>query len=249
MTHGTWKNSADELKLSAAERPLMDDAGYTDRQDRLEVLNEQSNQTNDPIELAAINLEVSGLYLDLDEQQQAADRLTGLVELFIQHKQFENAARACQYRYLCENEDAISAIGQAAWLSVTYPVDPNLTVSILDQIIDETPDESDGAAVAAATAHYIVDLRCDPQEKKHLQLFTGSMLARVAKRHSKIEDDDQFQLWVRTMELDEPEKFLVRLRNVIDVMVQTEWLFDREVLQQQLPDNHDHDSTQTDANI
>ncbi len=249
MIHSTENNSADELKLSAAERLLMDDAGYADRQDRLETLKEQSKQINNPVELAAINLEMAGLHLDLDEKKQAAVKLNGLVEIFIQHAQFEDAARACQYRYLCEEEDSISAIGQAAWLSVTYPVDPNLTVSVLDQIIDETPDESDGAAVAAATAHYIVDLRCDPAEKKHLQLFTGSMLARVAKRHSKIEDDDQFQLWVRTMELDEPEKFLVRLRNVIDVLVQTDWLFDREILQKQLPDNPDHDIDNTGADL
>jgi hypothetical protein len=39
------------------------------------------------------------------------------------------------------------------------------------------------------------------------------------------------------MELNEPEKFLIRLRNVVDVLVQDDWWFDREELQQALPVN------------
>jgi hypothetical protein len=225
----------DNLRLSAAESALMDDASYTDRQQRLDALLNAVDNTTDALERAVLNLEAAALQLDFDEKTNAADRLRGLVGLFIEHEQFERAAMACRYRYLCDQEDAVSAIGQAAWLAITYPVDPNLTISILDHIIDETPDESDGAAVAAATAHYVVDLRAPADEKAHLHHVTGSMLARVAKRHSHIEDQQHFDLWARTLELDEPEKFLVRMRNVIDVMVQQDWLFDREQLRDALP--------------
>jgi len=37
--------------------------------------------------------------------------------------------------------------------------------------------------------------------------------------------------------LDKPDKFLVRLRNVIDVLVQDEWWIDREAIQAELPVN------------
>jgi hypothetical protein len=37
------------------------------------------------------------------------------------------------------------------------------------------------------------------------------------------------------LELREPDKFLVRLRNVVDVLVQDDWWFDREALQARLP--------------
>ena len=38
-------------------------------------------------------------------------------------------------------------------------------------------------------------------------------------------------------ELKEPDKFLVRLRNVVDVLVQDDWWFDRESLRARLPVN------------
>ena len=37
------------------------------------------------------------------------------------------------------------------------------------------------------------------------------------------------------LELKEPEKFLVRLRNEVDALVQGDWWFDREEMQAQLP--------------
>ncbi len=225
----------DTLKLSDAERSLADDASYADRQAQLDVMLASLEATDDPLESATLKLQIAGLQLDFDEKQKATDHLQGLVAVFIEHSDFERAAMACQFIYLCENDDAICAIGQAAWLAITYPVDPNLTISILDHIVDETPDESDGAAVAAATAHYVVDMRAPDQQREHLHHVTGSMLARVAKRHSHIEDQQHFELWARTLELDEPDKFLVRMRNVIDVMVQQDWWFDRDKLRNELP--------------
>jgi hypothetical protein len=224
---------SDSLSLSSAERNLMDDPAYPDRLERLDSLTAQTQQTTDPVALAPLKLEIAGLHLDLDDRDSAGAALHGLIDIFIEQQQFEQAARTCQYHYLCEGDNAVSAIGQAAWLSVTYPVDPHLTVSILDNIVDETPDESDGAAVAAATAAYVVDIRAPDNE--HLQYVTGAMLARVAKRHSHIDDQSQFEVWARTLEIDEPEKFLVRLRNVIDVMVQTDWWFDRDKLRGEIP--------------
>jgi hypothetical protein len=37
------------------------------------------------------------------------------------------------------------------------------------------------------------------------------------------------------MELNDPAAFLPRLRNVVDVLVQDEWWFDRDALQAALP--------------
>lgn len=240
-------NSArmDSISLTDAEKQLLDTIPVSDREVRLEQLLQQLNEhrvdsnTNDvmPPFAASIALEIAGLCLDLDQKDRAYEHAKATIETFIAHQQFENAALACQYIYLCDKPDAIAAIGQAAWLSVTYPVDPHLTANVLDHIIDETPDDSDGAAVAAATAHYVVDMRCKANEHTELKLFTGAMLARVARRHSNVEAQQKFELWVKILELDDPGKFLVRLRNVIDVMVQDDWWFDREQLSKELPDD------------
>ena len=72
-------------------------------------------------------------------------------------------------------------------------------------------------------------------EKERLVFFANQLLGRVARRHSEVESDEQFTYWVEKLELDDPDKFLVRLRNVIDVLVQEDWWVDRDQLQSSLP--------------
>ena len=65
-------------------------------------------------------------------------------------------------------------------VGVTFPIDPDLSVAMLQHLIDESPDRSDGAAVAAATAGYLVELRAQGKQKEELQFFTRQMLGQVA---------------------------------------------------------------------
>jgi hypothetical protein len=102
-------------------------------------------------------------------------------------------------------------------------------------VVDETPPDADGAAVAAVTAHYLVDLRARDPQREHLLLFTNQLLATVARRHSGVDRQESFNRWIEDMELSDPAKFLPRLRNVVDVLVQDEWWFDRDALQAALP--------------
>jgi len=239
------RDLAGNLRLGAAEQSLMDQPPESYREARLAVLSDELAQlqpsdeallSHTSLQAAELMLESAGLLLDLDKKELAWEQARPCVECFIAHTRFEDAALACQYVYLSDQPDAIAAIGQAAWLAVTYPINPNLTVNVLDLVINEMPDHSDGAAVAAAAAHYVVDVRCTADEYRELRLFTGSMLARVARHHSNVDTQPLFELWVERMELDYPEKFLVRLRNVVDVMVQDDWWFDREALLSDISD-------------
>ena len=65
--------------------------------------------------------------------------------------------------------------------------------------------------------------------------YTNQLLATVARRHSGVDGQESFNRWVEDMELNDPAKFLPRLRNVVDVLVQDEWWFDRDALQAALP--------------
>lgn len=243
MAESANEGLSEPLKLSEAERRLLDAGDYSHTELRLHELLQQyihaDNNAQTPadnLKHAELALEIAGLQLDLDQKSEAWQYARPAVDVFVEQKKFEDAAMAAQYVYLCGGDDAISAIGQAAWLSVTYPVNPHLTANILDHIIDETPDNSDGAAVAAATAHFVADVRCVNNDQEQIKVFTGSMLARVARRHSNVQSQEQFARWVTRLELDDPEKFLVRLRNVVDVMVQDDWWFDRDALSVHLPD-------------
>jgi len=152
------------LSLSDKEKRLLDKTPDADRESRLQVLLELFERTlstsasspehnNDQcLQRARTALEIAGLLLDLDRKTDAWKYARPAIEDLVAQHAFEDAALACQYTYLADQDDAIAAIGQAAWLSVTYPVDPHLTANILSHIIDETPDDSDGGAVAAAVA-------------------------------------------------------------------------------------------------
>ena len=154
---------------------------------------------------------------------------------FCDARLWAEAIEAARIMFQSGEQDALVALGHGVWLAVTFPVDPELSVALLQDIIEETPDDSDGAAVAAATAAYLVDLRSEGKEYDSLSFFTNQMLGTVARRHSGIEDQQAFDLWIERLELDDPACFLPRLRNVVDVLVQDNWWIDREAIQASLP--------------
>ncbi len=154
---------------------------------------------------------------------------------FCDARLWAEAIEAARIMFQSGEQDALVELGHGVWLAVTFPVDPELSVALLQDIIEETPDDSDGAAVAAATAAYVVDLRSEGKEYDSLSFFTNQMLGTVARRHSGIEDQQAFDLWIKRLELDDPACFLPRLRNVVDVLVQDNWWIDREAIQASLP--------------
>jgi hypothetical protein len=52
-----------------------------------------------------------------------------------------------------------------------------------------------------------------------------------------VEEQEIFDFWVERMELDEPAKFLPRLAKVLDVIVESDWWFDRDQLRDKIPDH------------
>ena len=104
-------------------------------------------------------------------------------------------------------------------------------------MIDETPDDSDGAAVAAMVAHYIVDLRTEGEEKKSLGFLTTQMIARVAKRQRGIEDQETLNTWIEMYQLNDIPELFKRLAVILDVLVGETWWFDRDALRAKLPVN------------
>lgn len=188
------------------------------------------------LDRATLTLGIGRALAGLDKGAEAWPMAREAFDVFIAEKQWELAVDACDALFLSNQDGSLSALGQGVWLGVTFPIDPELTIAMLDHIVDETPDDSDGAAVAAATAVYIADLRAHGEDADNLTFFSRQMLGKVARRHSEVDSQDQFDAWVMRMELDDPSKFLVRLRNVVDVLVQTDWWFDRDRISSELPD-------------
>lgn len=223
------KNDADGADDAATPTGLLES--------RLEALQDRIREmgTDEPIKKAELQIDSATILIDLDRKNEAWELARAALDPLLEERKWELAALACLAIFHSDQEDALPALGQAIWLGVTFPIDPELTVAILQNVVDETPDDSDGAAIAAVTAHYIADMRAEGKQQDDLLFFTNNLIGTVARRHSDVSSQDKFDAWFAKMELDDPDKFLARLRNIVDVMVQDEWWFDRESLQDALP--------------
>lgn len=173
-----------------------------------------------------------------NEQQSAWNKAEQVFLHSVEHQDWETAVEACDVMFQAEQEDSMVALGHGLWLAVTYPINPEISAVMLEHVVNNTPADSDGAAVAAATACYLVDMRLDPDSKAHhnLSFFTQQLLTKVAKRHSQVDDPEVFAFWVEKLELNNPDVFLPRLATVIDILVEDKWWIDRDTLRDQLPE-------------
>jgi hypothetical protein len=184
---------------------------------------------------ADLELQLGRALVRLEKGPEAWEAARKAFDLYLAEQAWEGAAQACDILFLAEQPQSLAALGQGIWLAVTYPVDPELSVALLQHVVEETPPDADGAAVAAVTAYYLVDLRARDPQREHLLLYANQVLATVARRHSGVDGQQAFDRWIGDMELNDPALFLPRLRNVVDVLVQDEWWFDRDALQAALP--------------
>ena len=185
---------------------------------------------------ADLLLQLGRALVRLERGAEAWEAAREAFDIYLAERGWEGAAQCCDILFLAGEPQSLAALGQGIWLAVTYPVDPELTVALLKHVIDETPPESDGAAVAAVTAHYVVDLRARDPQREDLLFYTNQLLATVARRHSDVDGQEKFGRWMERMELTDPARFLPRLRNVVDVLVQDDWWFDRDALRAALPE-------------
>jgi hypothetical protein len=207
------------------------------REMRLEALEDRLRELAPGRERAAIELEMARVLVDLERGAEAWTHARSAFARFAVTERWEQAADACNVLFLADQPGSLSALGQGIWLAVTYPIDPELTVALLQHVIDETPEDSDGAAVAATAAAYVVDLRAEGKQRDDLTFFVNQMLGSVARRHGKVESQADFDAWFQRLELEDPKHFLPRLRNIIDVLVQDDWWIDTEALRAKLPVN------------
>lgn len=201
-------------------------------QDRIKEVSPKSERSR----LTGLLLDESALLVDLKRLPEAWDSAQAAFDISIADKTWEQAVSACDLLFRTGLEHSLPALGQGIWLAVTFPVDPELTVSMLNHIIEETPNYSDGAAVAAISAVYVVDLRAKGEAYDELSVHTRQMLTTVARRHGGVENQLDLDSWLDRLELNEPKQFLTRLRDIVDVLVQDNWWFDWTAIQAEIPD-------------
>lgn len=189
------------------------------------------------IERNQLKLEIASDLLALEQKEQAWHQARACLTAFLDAQAWQQAVETCDVLYQCEQDDSVLALAHGVWLAVTFPVEPQTTVAMLQHIVDETPADSDGAAVAAITAHYIADLRASEDKRDSLLFLTTQIIAQVAKRHSQVNDQDMLEFWMEKLELKDPAVFLPRLAKVLDIIVGDRWWFERDSLRKLIPDN------------
>lgn len=190
------------------------------------------------VDRARVQLDIAETLLALLKKQEAWDMARETFDVFVADASWQDAIEACDVLFQCEQPGSLAALGNGVWLSITFPVPAQLSVAMLQHIIDETPDDSDGAAVAAMTAHYIADLRTEGEEHDSLTFFTNQIVAGVAKRHRGIDNDpEMIKMWIEILELNDVKELLTRLSAMLDAIVGDNWWIDRDALRDQLPVN------------
>ncbi len=220
----------DETAPSAAESEALKRA-LADKLQQLSTLDE-----GDPLPRARLQLDAAEL---LNALSHGADAWPLAQQAFVtamQHAAWADAVEACDVLFQCQQTDSLAALGMGVWLAVTFPVDPELTVAMLVHVVDETPDDSDGAAVAAIAARYVVDLRASDERHGDLSFLADRLIGMVAQRHSNVQDQAGLDRWLNHLQLRDPQRFLPRLAAVVDAIVGNKWWFDRDVLRASLPD-------------
>lgn len=194
----------------------------------------------DPLERAELQHDIAEIMLDSGGSGMP-EAAWGLAKeafvIYMEHDKIEEAVNSCDVLYRTELPAAVVALGHAMWLSVTYPIDPELSIVMMKNLIDDTPPKSDGAAVAAVTAHYIADLRLKDEKRESVMFLTKNLITQVAERHSNVKDQGQLNFWMDKLELNDPADFLPKLAQVIDAIVAGDWWFDRDELRAKLPVN------------
>ena len=190
-----------------------------------------------PVDRARVQLDIAETLLALLKKEEAWSVGREIFDVFVEQAAWQDAIETCDVLFQCEQTESLAALGNGVWLAVTYPVPAQLTVAMLQHIVDETPDDSDGGAVAAMAANYIVEMRTEGEERESLAFFTKQILAGVAKRHRGIEEPEMINTWIEILELNDVKELLPRLAIILDAIVGDNWWFDRDALRAQLPVN------------
>ena len=214
-----FKDSAKDNEQAELKKQLVE---------KFQALNEQTGAS--PLARARLQLDAAELLVALERKPEAWTLAREAFDSALQHDAWKDAVEACDVLFQCEQKDSVAALGMGVWLAVSFPVDPELTLALLMHVVEDTPNDSDGAALAAVTARYVIDLRADDAAHESLGFLANNLIARVAERHSKVRDQAALDQWMDRLQLRDPQIFLPRLGKVVNIVVGDAWWFDRDEL-------------------
>jgi len=130
---------------------------------RLEYFEKQLSELSDdsPVKDRINHLiEIGRIQVERYKGNDAWEKAFTAFDLAQENELWELAVEACDVMFLSEGPEALKALGHALWLGITFPIDAEITVAMLQHLVEESPKESDTRAIASAagTLHYLHSL-------------------------------------------------------------------------------------------
>jgi hypothetical protein len=217
-------NGPDEAERAALKRELA------------ELLHKLDASPDSGLPRARLQLDIAERLNALERGKEAWDIAREAFVTAMRGESWQDAVEACDVLFQTQQADSMAALGMGIWLSITFPVDPELTAAMLIHLVEETPDDSDVGALAAITTRYVIDLRASDEAHENLCFLADNLISMVAKRHSNVQDQAAMDCWLTELGLREPGEFLPRLSREVDAVVAGRWWFDRDELRSRLPE-------------
>jgi len=181
-------------------------------------------------------ISLSKVCAELEEGAEAWEAAREAFDLCMAREDWQGATRAGDALFLTNEPQALKGLAHAIWLAVTFPIEIKATHEVLERLINEAAHD-DIAAVAAATAYYIADLRGgDNASGKEARDNGARIVSNVSWSHGGVKDQEAFDIWFRIHNLDDPETFLPLLAESLDKMTDGDWWYDRDALRARIPE-------------
>ena len=84
-----------------------------------------------PLARADLLLQIGRTLIRLEKNQDAWDAGREAFDIFTVREAWEGAVQACDILFLSDPPESLAALGQGIWLTVTFPMDPELSVAML----------------------------------------------------------------------------------------------------------------------
>lgn len=213
-----------------------EDESLESKESRMADLEQRLKGLSSSDERAELLLDYGTLLLDFQRKEDAWIAAKEAFDHFAANENWELAVTATDILVTADQKDSLIALAHGIWLGITYPINPEATVAILQHMVEESPVGSDTAAVAAITAHFIADRRAhEGKTGENVRFFTSQRLAEVASQHRNIKSQEEFEIWMMGNEFDNPDSFLPKLSAAVDALAGENWWIDRDALRQRLP--------------
>lgn len=185
---------------------------------------------------ALIELECADRHARLGDGADAWRVARPLFDYFLREQDWQHLTEVSDVLFRADQQDSTVALGHGVWVAVTFPVDPVVTVVLMQHLVDASPTDSNAAAVAATVAHYIAAIRGEGKSGDDLIDFTEQLLLLVAGNQG-IAGQQEFGGWMHHNGLKEPGEFLPRLGEAVETLVGGDWWFDRDELRAHIPED------------